>query len=82
MSQDYRYFSWRVGLALLIAGILTLIVLSAILWLFFSSGQAWLAERRLSILILPASALMIVGLGIFWFRIFVTLMLLFGAENE
>ena len=82
MSQENRYFSWRIGAALAVAGASTLLLLSMILWWFFSIGQAWLTNLGLSILILPAVALLILGLCFLWFWLFLSLMVIFGAEKE
>ena len=82
MSTDNRYFSWRIGLALLLAGLTTLLILAMILWWFFSFGQAWLAVNGLAFLVLPAVVVLLLGLGFFWFWSFTSLLVLLGAENE
>ena len=82
MSTDKRYFSWRIGLALLMAGLITLLLLGMILWWFFSIGQSWLASYGLEFLVLPAVVVILVGIGFFWFWTFTSLMILLGAESE
>ena len=80
--NENRYFSWRIGLALLSSGISSSLVVAMIIWWYFAIGKAWLANLGLSILILPGLVILLIGICFFWFWIFSSLATLLGADEE
>ena len=79
---ENRYFSWRIGIALLGSGICSSLVVTMIIWWYFGIGKLWLADLGLSILILPGLAILMIGICFFWFWVFSSLATLLGADEE
>jgi len=80
--DENRYFSWRIGVALLVSGIVSSLVIVMSIWWYFAIGKLWLSKIGLSILILPAVVILMVGICFFWFWIFSSLATLLGADEE
>ena len=77
-----RYFSWRIGIALLVSGVVSSLVVAMSIWWYFAIGKLWLFNIGLSILILPAVVLLMVGICFLWFWVFSSLATLLGADEE
>ncbi|MAR79474.1 MAG: hypothetical protein CMM18_04520 [Rhodospirillaceae bacterium] len=80
--NENRYFSWRIGVALLISGATSSLVIAMSLWWYFAIGKEWLSEIGLSILILPAMVILMIAICFFWFWVFSSLATLLGADEE
>ena len=72
----------RQGVALLISGATSSLVIAMSLWWYFAIGKEWLSEIGLSILILPAMVILMIAICFFWFWVFSSLATLLGADEE
>tara|TARA_B100001559_G_C16306545_1_gene532199 strand:+ start:471 stop:716 length:246 start_codon:yes stop_codon:yes gene_type:complete len=80
--SENRYFSWRIGVALVISGLASSLIITMSIWWYFALGKEWLSSKSLSILILPGLVILMIGICFFWFWVFSSLATLLGADEE
>ena len=82
MEEEGPYLTWRLTLALVVAGIGTFTI-GVGGWIWFSiAGLPYLSAAGLSILIIPGTVLFILALGFIWYNIFSLVLTLLRADQH
>ncbi|MEQ8247735.1 MAG: hypothetical protein RID42_08625 [Alphaproteobacteria bacterium] len=82
MDEDGPYITWRIAVALIVAGIGTFAV-GVGGWVWFSvSALPTVSAAGLSILIIPGTVLFILLLGFLWYHMFNLMLTVLRADEH
>lgn len=81
-GEQEQQMPWKVTASMAGASVITLAVVAVILTWFEGGGMAWLVERGIGLLVLPAAAAMLFLVGFCWYRLFLLGLLVLRADLD